>query len=231
MLKDIQVTLYDIFGYLLPGFIFLTGIAILFWAIFIPSTPIQLLTISGDIWIVILLSTYIIGHMVQAIANLLTKQLQSAENTVLSKGQADSFPDTVIDSATSKVNLILGVKMKDMKPGFLYQVCDEAVAQFGVTSDRDIYIYREGFYRGLTVSFMTLFLGLTARVLVPGASLNISGNLQPINISMLLFFDVIFLILARLSFNRYKRFGSYRVKEAVIGFLLLWHNKISSENK
>jgi hypothetical protein len=48
MLKDIQVTLYDIFGYLLPGFIFLAGIAMLFWAIFMPSAPIQLSTICVD---------------------------------------------------------------------------------------------------------------------------------------------------------------------------------------
>jgi hypothetical protein len=231
MLKDIQVTLYDIFGYLLPGFIFLAGIAMLFWAIFMPSAPIQLSTISVDNWIVILVGAYIAGHMVQAIANLLTKKLQSAENTVLSKGKPDSFPNAVIDSATKKVNLMLGVKLKDMKPSFLYQVCDEAIAQFGITSDRDIYIYREGFYRGLTVSFMVLFVGLIARVLVPSTSVNISGNVLPISVSMLLFFDVISLIAARLSFNRYKRFGDYRVREAVIGFLLLWHNEFSKGSK
>jgi hypothetical protein len=231
MLKDIQVTLYDIFGYLLPGFIFLAGITILFWAIFIPATPVSLSITTFDAWIVILVGAYIAGHMVQATSNLLTKKMTPAESLVLSKGHPDSFPDEVIDSATLKVEAILGVKSKDIKPSLLYQVCVEAVAQFGSTSDRDIYIYREGFYRGLTVSFMVLFVALIIRGSISGALLEISGTTQLVSTSMLIFFSVIALIAALLSYNRFIRFGLYRVREAVIGFLLLEKKKISADTK
>jgi len=230
-MKDLQVTLYDIFGYLLPGFVFLAGIAILIGAIFMPSSPISLSTTAIDNWIVIVIGAYIAGHMVQAIANIITKKLPSAESLILEKGHPESFPGDVIDLVESEVRSTLGIKSKTMKPGFIYQVCDEAVLQFGVTSDRDIYIYREGFYRGLTVSFMVLVLGLTVRVLIPGASLNVSEKVQPLSTLLLLFFDALSLLAAWLSFNRYKRFGGYRVRGALIGFLLLGNKKIPAKTK
>lgn len=221
MLKDIQVTLYDIFGYLLPGFIFLAGIATLFWAIFIPSTPISLSKPDAEGWVIVAIVAYIAGHMAQAIGNFIAKSMPSAESLALTKGEAGSFPEPVIRSATSKASLLLDIDPKEMDPKLLHQVCDETVAQFGSTSDRDVYIYREGFYRGLAVSFLMLFLCLAIRALIPGASLIVSEKVQPIGMSMLLFFDIVLFIAAWLSFTRYKRFGSYRVKEAVIGFLLL----------
>lgn len=39
MLKDIQVTLYDVFGYFFPGLILVFALTILFWALFWPVAP------------------------------------------------------------------------------------------------------------------------------------------------------------------------------------------------
>jgi hypothetical protein len=49
MVRDIKVTLYDIFGYLLPGAVFFAGIAILFWAIYIPRTSLVLFRLTIEI--------------------------------------------------------------------------------------------------------------------------------------------------------------------------------------
>ena len=219
MLKDIQVTLYDIFGYLFPGFLFLAAMAILFWVIFMPSVPVSFPAYTLENWVVITIGAYIAGHMLQAIANLITPYLPSAEKLTLSK--PGGFPAAVIESAKIKANSILGVRLKEMDNHLLFEVCDETVLQFGATGDRDIYIYREGFYRGLSVSCLILFLCLMIRTLISGASFNILGTIQPVSVSMWLFFDALSLITAWLSYNRYIRFGGYKVRQAIVGFLVL----------
>jgi len=86
MVRDIKVTLYDIFGYLLPGAVFFAGITILFWAIYIPRTSLVLFRLTIEIWVLVLLLAYFSGHIVQALGNLLTKLFPSTESLVVSKG-------------------------------------------------------------------------------------------------------------------------------------------------
>jgi hypothetical protein len=35
-MKDLQFTLYEVFGYLLPGAVIAGGFGVLFWAVFFP---------------------------------------------------------------------------------------------------------------------------------------------------------------------------------------------------
>jgi hypothetical protein len=73
MQQAIQVTLYDVFGYLLPGFAFLAAIAALFWAACIPSAPLPWPPVIQANWLVVAAFAYVAGHMAQALAHRLAR--------------------------------------------------------------------------------------------------------------------------------------------------------------
>lgn len=223
MLKDIQVTLYDIFGYLVPGVVFVIGIVVIFWAIFLPSVPAALPQALTDNWLILLIFGYVGGHMTQALANTLTRLTSTSKRPLFSARTPNHLPPALVAAATGKVSAILDIEETEISTDLLYQVYDEMTAQFGVTSDRDIYIYREGFYRGLTISSLVLAIGLTLRAFIPGTILDLSGTLQAVSRAELSFAVVAMVIVAWLSYERFKRFGLYRVTQAVIGSLLIMH--------
>ncbi len=232
MLKDIKVTLYDIFGYLLPGIVFLASIVILFWTIFIPRSPLVPYQLTDKIWVLALLVSYFSGHMAQALANILAKLLPSAEDLVLSRDRANNLPKAIIESVKSKASSMIGIDLKEINSEWLYSICDETLVQSGVVEDREVYLYREGFYRGLTVSLFALALSLFLRMVIPGTTIIISSGVsQSISWTILLFLTLISFVGSLLAFLRYMRFARYRVTRAIIGFLALQGKETLENNK
>lgn len=117
--------------------------------------------------------SYFAGHLNQALGNLLTMILPSPEKVALSKGLPGNLPDDLVQVARLKVSEMLGVDLKNISPEWLFRICDEVLLQRGNCTDREIYQYREGFYRGLTLSFVVLAISLIVRAAIPGASLQI----------------------------------------------------------
>ncbi len=221
MLNDFQATLYDTFGYLLPGIVFLTALAILFWAIYLPTYSLGYVDLSFQMIAALLLLAYFFGHLNQALGNLLTKVFRSPEEVVLSKGQSGSMPYHLVHGAKTRASALVGIDLSEIKPEWLFRICDEMLVQRGVCTDREIYQYREGFYRGLIVSFFALTVSLIVRTVIPGASLKLAGSVQAMTTPELLFFILLSASGVWLSFRRYRRFSRYRVSHAIIGFLVL----------
>jgi|SRR5437667_4698302 len=116
---------------------------------------------------------------------------------------------------------MLGIDLKDISPEWLFRICDETLVQRGICTDREIYQYREGFYRGTMVSFLVLAVTLMVRAVIPGTSLMIATFVQVISAPALVFFIILSLAGAWLAFQRYRRFSIYRVTHAIFGFLVL----------
>ena len=76
MIKDLQVTLYDVFGFLLPGAVFLGGEAILYWAIFLPQTVIPIVSPSLGQWVILLSLAYLTGHIWPSVRQPAPKEVQ-----------------------------------------------------------------------------------------------------------------------------------------------------------
>ena len=132
---DIQVTLYDIFGYLLPGLVALGSITIFCWAAFTPASALTTPKLSGAWWIAVFVTSYILGNLVQAIANMLP-YLQPRIEASLSWTQHG-------DALASKLGL--SKHEHETHESFaqrVFEAADIVVAQRGNTDDRQIYQYR-----------------------------------------------------------------------------------------
>jgi len=224
MLQGIQVTLYDVFGYLLPGFVFLAAIAILFWAVCFPTAPLPWpLEIQANWWVVAAVA-YVAGHMAQALANRFDKAVRprGSEDLRLAGPGLAKLPDDLVRCAKRKASRIAGVGADKMDDLLLYRLCDEAVAQGDASrADRDMYIYREGFYRGLGFSLLALVLALLARAWIPGAAFAPWETPQPIPTMAFWLLGVLCAAAALLSYERAARFEGYKLRQAVLGFLVL----------
>lgn len=229
MLRDLRVTLYDIFGYLLPGAVFLAAIVILFWTLFFPSIPISPYRPTGEAWVILLLLAYFCGHFAQALGNLVAGLLPETYELLLGKNQPGSLPESLIQAAKRKAGKMVGVQPEKLDSQWLYTACDQMVAQCGNTQDREVYQYREGFYRGLSVSYVALFLSLTLRAIIPGGAILTSDGPHSIGKGVMAFLIALLLFASWLSFQRYRRFARHRVTGAVIGFLALLAQEDSEE--
>ena len=162
MFKDLKLTLYDFFGYLLPGGVLLAGLSILFWNIFNPLRPMRLIPLNLESWVVVTFLAYLSGHMASAITYVIGenerfKRLASLfppNHTILS-----ALPKEMTDAARSKACTVLGLASKVINDERLYGICDQTLEESGSTEGRVVFQYREGFYRGMTIS-LSAFLFL-----------------------------------------------------------------------
>ncbi len=223
MFKDLQVTLYEVFGYLIPGMVNLVALAVLFWALFFPAQVVAFDIPTGELWVAFLVVAYIAGHMAQAVGNLVEKRIKPVEQLVIENTAPDRFPQTVVDGCKAKAKELTGADVSGAPARWLYRVCDDAVMRSGKIGEREIYIYREGFYRGIFVSFSVMAVACVALCIrlfsVTERQVMLAKAQWGVTQWQLVFFAVVSVIWAWLSFRRYRRFGEYRTTHALLGFL------------
>ena len=224
MFKELPVTLYEVIGYLIPGMVNVGALTVLFWALVFPAQVVAFDIPTGELWVAFLVLAYIAGHMAQAFGNLVEEKcLKPVEQLVIENTAPDRLPQAVVDACKAKATAFTKVDMSSAPARWLYRVCDDAVIRSGKTGEREIYVYREGFYRGVFVSFSLLAVGCVALWIrlfwVKEAAIMLVKAHWGITQWHLVFFAVVSAIWAILSFRRYRRFGEYRTTHALLGFL------------
>jgi hypothetical protein len=217
MKESLSFTLYEILGYLMPGLIAAAALSISFWAIFHGDSvlPLSFWRLSPTGVFVLLFVAYVLGHLVQALANPVLKEadksIMSADDPAIlvAKQRAlELFQGTTID--TNKIS-----------DDWLERVMDERCIQVGHQEDREIFTYREGFYRGTTVAMVFFSAGVAVCIL--------AGNLR------LLIANTVFgpsrwelgvlLLISTLGawglYRRFQRFSKYRVNRVIAAFIAL----------
>lgn len=218
MIRDLRLTVYDFIGYLLPGMPALIALMVLGWPgsggggfVTIPGP-------SGDGWIAAAIASYLLGHIVQALANLVVEIAYPDEVFGLG-GPGGPVPRELYHRARAKLYEAAGAQRLSAEE--VYALADEWVAQHGNTADRELYLYREGFYRGFSVSLVWLAVGLLIERLRGVHSVTIA-QLTVTTMGPSLWLITAGLVLgAVLFFMRYRRFAKLRVGNAVLGFLAL----------
>jgi len=221
VLKEVRFSLYEFFGYVLPGMVFLLAWAVLLWALLLPKEVVPLRQLDVQVVVASLLLAYLLGHAAQAISNLIFRTAGVSEFSCITDGALNALPKSALDTAAVKAARMTGIRREDMKPELLYSICDEALAQQGKIGDREVYQYREGFYRGVAVAAAVFTVSLLARALGPQAVLTVGGQEVPLSRCVLFSLAACTGLCVWLSFQRYKRFVGYRVKRAVLAFLVL----------
>jgi hypothetical protein len=216
MIDKIQLTLYEIFGYFLPGTIAAGALAILYWALCIPAVAFPVFKIHPDAvgWGALVALSYMLGHIIQGLGG---KYLGGIEEKVL--GPNGSIPPAIVASAQSLAAQQSGVKSEDLDSKSLFRIADQYSLN-GPVGDRDVYIYREGFYRGCTVALALLSIALIARALSGWTQLRFPAYVFFVSSMQLLVSALIAISAARICKKRFERFGEYRVARAVFAFLV-----------
>jgi len=124
-----------------------------------------------------------------------------------------------------------GAELPTINEEWLYRLCAEAVNQRGKPGDRNVYVYREGFYRGLWVAFLLIFVSLCLRHSVPTANIQIRETIYDINYGLIPFSIPVTFVFSVMCFSRYRRFGKYRVSQGMLGFLTLLDEKEKSDKE
>lgn len=212
MKESFTFTLYEIFGYLMPGSIAAAALSIFLWTIFHGDCvlPLSFWRVSPAGLLAMLFLAYLLGHVVQALGN---RVLEGADEQIMSDPAALVAKQRVahlFQGATGKIS--------DVR---LQRVMDESCIQAGQQGDREIFTYREGFYRGSTVATVLFCAGLVVCIF--------TGNLR------LLVGDTVFtpsrcelgvmLVISALGawglYRRFKSFSEYRVARVIAAFIAL----------
>jgi hypothetical protein len=218
MFKELQVTLYDIFGYLLPGAIILLGFMLIFWAIFWPTTPIWVYVHPPlSLAVCAVLFAYLAGHLGQAVGNFL-ETLPHVKTVLEAKLPLSvELNQMVYDAVAAR----FGEKAKHLKPKELLTLCDQSLVHAASLGEREIFVYREGFYRGTCVALGFFALALVIRLLWSPAVLVLTTRSIEFHRRELAVAAALAGLGSWLSFRRYLRFACIKNVCCATRFLAL----------
>jgi uncharacterized protein YegP (UPF0339 family) len=95
-------------------------------------------------------------------------------------------------------------------------MCDVVVTQKSATSEHELFTYREGFYRGMSVALLIVAVGLFARLIRGPATITLDKD-HTADRWMLIFFLVAVLVAAYLYFLRFERFTRLKAWTVLLG--------------
>lgn len=214
-----QLTLYDILCYLFPGTVVTSWVYFIFpipmFEKMVPDTK------SALFWVTFLISGYIVGHLLQAIANytidcdpLLAKFKISSKFKIPTE-----LKQTVISIIKkSHHNLIFEFKKEahSLNDKDILDICKAHVLKCGCFPEREIFTCREDFYRGLAIAF--LFMLLYGILLYYLFGKNKILGIKPSWVELLIIAIFMFSA-AYLCRQRFKRFKEYKYRGTIFAFI------------
>ena len=214
MLDNFRFTLYELFGYLLPGSVALAALFIVYWACFAPEAVIWFTPFDLVRWVASVIVCYVFGHAVQALGNSLPEINLDTPN--------ERLPQWLREQARRAATDLLNADSHPRLDGrVVVQILDEYALQNGKEGDREVFVYREGFYRGTSISLAMLSAALLLRALKAGAAIYLPHGVFALTWRPLLLTSVVSGVIAYLFFRRYQRFAWRRIMRTVSAALML----------
>lgn len=203
-MKELQISLYEVVGYFIPGLLALMGVYLFATALMEPRL-VHLASVEDKrLILAIALAAYVTGHGVQALGNVALGWMK------LDASALGAIPESVRSAVSDQLGARLGKPLPDAA---LIGACDAVLLHFGNADARDVYVYREGFYRGITVASVLLFAGIAC------SWAQWSWPIAPPSSSVFVLLLAFTAGLAALSFRRHVRFGKYRIEASIFGAL------------
>jgi len=251
-MRELRFTLYEVLGYFLPGALFFAALVILLWGIRWHCLQVDLVNqVSQRELLVVAVFIYLLGHLSQALANwmdrLLDKLLVDDGPKVvkvifaglkrvfleqeMDRQRQGIQPPGILERVRKALHEYYDVDVSKLKEGALSQLCDAAVVANGAPEEREIYIYREGFYRGVWLGLGLISLALLCPLIrqwihgdvvieAPGCSLRPSARILAV-------FAFASWVCSCFMYSRYWRFRNYRIDSGFLFFLSVPKKKAS----
>lgn len=204
-MNSLRLTLYEIFGYLVPGILLVVELAVfmvLALQIDLPSLPDKLSSVAALIFL-----SYLAGHTLQSLANVLEPWLIRWE-------REEPAPLYLQAKASAELASRLSVKPDEISALWLYRICDAFLGTNG-KDHRETYQHRSALYRGLFIAYLVGVPLFTYLVICPPSG---AAGAQRLTYA---FCAVVLACLALLALSRYYRFTRLRKREIVLRFLAL----------
>jgi len=223
-MQSLRVTLYEIFGYIIPGLLALLGISVLIWAFWVPSLvlPLQIPRYEVGHYIAIGFFSYMLGHVVQAVGNFL-KRAELRTNLNDRCGH-------LIDCAKQMIVKKYGNNCEIDCLSDITALAHAELTQNGKADEYEVFVYREGFYRGVLVSSALFGIALAIRALHP-THVFVNGSECTVSVFSLLLGGALSLFVTALFFRRFLRFGEYRIRYALSALSVLLAKESASDHE
>jgi hypothetical protein len=248
MLREVKFTLYEVLGYLLPGAVLLAALVLLTGAIYFPDEPLSWSASGAATWVGVLTLAYLAGHLAQGLSNGFLRLLEwpwnrlrswageqswlgrqrwfsSNEQVYLAEGSSGRLPAQFLSAARTKAAKLSGVEEQALTEEWLFRICDEALVQRGNLGDREVFVYREGFYRGLCFALVGFAAGLLARMVSGGTAIATASGVWKLGSDVLAFWLVFCLVFVYCSYQGFRHFGRYRISHVILAVLVMPEDK------
>jgi hypothetical protein len=217
-IEKISLTLYDLLGYLLPGYVLLF-VCSLIEATFLDSSLLNLSRITDDLLPSVIVA-YFLGHACHGVGSLLRDSLHKWFS-----GRELHLSSSLFERAREVAKDAYGARLaEDEKLDTLetYLLADSYLVASECVIDRDTMIAREGFFKASMVSFGALFIVLLCSLIVGGVKIQtepgIFVDLAWIATTVL---AVIILGLTLLFRKRFIFFNRLKINRTLLTFLAL----------
>jgi len=221
-MNNIRITLYDIFGFLLPGAFTFIGLYLIAWKILFPSQVQDWSGITTGGWISLLILFYIFGHIAQAIVNAVIHKIPKYSDEKQKQNIFSNLPEEIKDKVFENLHSLLKVELAKNDVSTALDLMDHYVQQHGNCESREIYTYREGFYRGFAVALFLLAIGLFFKCSGPDGWFMIFGTKITLASKTLLYIGIMAFVMIFPILQRYLRFKRYRVLNTVYSFIAIY---------
>lgn len=220
-MKEIQITLYEVFGYLVPGFVFTGAVAMGYWTVF-EKNDLVISKIDTPFWFLILVVSYLSGHVTQSLANIILCKRSTAK--LCFQDGKKGIGDHLIEASKR-------LTMDIIKPGVsgrpdhttILEVCDAMIEHRGSQQTREVYLYREGFYRGMWVALASMSFALFWRSNLEKSVFIYDGFSHSFTNGEMFALGSLSATVGILFFLRFRRFGRYLIIHKVASALVLKH--------
>ncbi len=205
-MQSLRFTIYEILGYVAPGIVSLVALLVFMWAAFLPNAPLLIArySLSKEEIATLLFATYAFGHLIQGLCNFHSSPEKSAKKS--------KRHDFLLLGARKTLASRYALDLQNYDIGQIASLAQTSLLQNGKTDDFDVLLYREGFYRGSSASYFLLAIALLFRTYRAGTFIIFHSVLYRLNLAPLGFAAALSLAFAFVFYQRYIRFGNYRLQ-------------------
>ncbi len=221
-----RLTLYELFGYLVPGLFCFLSVALLGWTGFTLDLGLHgSVHLSAIQCVAFLLISYILGASVHSLAEWLYGSrwiCRVGPATVFSRGTGGVHRE-LLEKLEEVIERRFLVRVQGLGDRWKWRICEESLFLSGHWSQQERYQYRMGFYRTMSVVFLIVGLCIVAQSLVLNLAIRFGGERVVLPRLVSVLGGLFLLLLAFLSRWQYERYFRFRLESALLGLVVLEH--------